>query len=163
MLAVALLLFAVVAMVAAIAIFMVAKKKKAGVAHPPLPLRPSDRTGSVEPAGSAVTVVASLRGHGAIVFSSGPFEGRRYEISLAGLWIGRDETANLILSAASVSKKHSWIGVRNGRAVVIDEGSTNGTFVGSVAGERISEHILEDGETIVIADDVARFRYEKAD
>jgi len=163
LLAVALILFAVVAMLASIVIFVIARKKKAAVqnAAGPGPTSRIDQPSMREPSGSAATVVASLPGQGTIVFVTGPFEGRSYEVTTAGTWIGRDETANLILGAASVSKKHTWIGVKSGRAVVIDEGSTNGTFLGSPHGERITNHMLEDGDTIVIADDVARFRYER--
>ena len=158
-LAVGLLLIAVVAMFAAIAFLLMARRKRqssSGISsgderHNAVPTAPAN----------AATVAVPLQTRGSFVFLSGPLSGRRYDVTPAGLWIGRDDTANLVLSAASVSKKHAWVGVRHGSAVVVDEGSTNGTFVGERSGPRVTEHLLEDGETIVIADDVARFRFER--
>jgi pSer/pThr/pTyr-binding forkhead associated (FHA) protein len=50
---------------------------------------------------------------------------------------------------------------RDGKVWAIDQNSTNGTFLVSSAGrERITEHQLKRGESIVLADDAATFMYQ---
>jgi pSer/pThr/pTyr-binding forkhead associated (FHA) protein len=60
-----------------------------------------------------------------------------------------------------VSKRHVWIGPRKGRVVAADQGSTNDTFLNSLASARIQEVPLNSGDTLIIcAADVARFVYQ---
>lgn len=60
--------------------------------------------------------------------------------------IGRDDEAVACLESATVSRRHARIVVADGRAVLEDMGSKNGTYVG---GARISApHALEDGDEI---------------
>jgi len=50
---------------------------------------------------------------------------------------------------------------RDGKVWAIDQNSTNGTFLVNSAGrERITEHQLKRGESIVLADDAATFMYQ---
>lgn len=182
---VALLLFAVagVCLIASIVLFVMAKKRRAAaeagagavatnVAAPvpqpaPRPVTPraDDMLSPVTMPGNvdtAATVVVKLaQAAGSIVWLSGPLEGRRIPLTDEGFFIGREATvAELVIESSSVSKRHAWIGLRNGRAVVADAGSTNGTFLDGATKQRITEHELRRGDVVVIADDVARFRYE---
>lgn len=165
-LAVALLLFAIVAMLAAVVIFFIARKRRGSdvVTTDAAPVAtssvaPSDATSIVDL--STVAVPVPVQRYGSFVFLTGPLSGKRHDVTPEGVWIGRDESSKLVLPMSSVSKRHAWVGARNGRAVVVDEGSTNGTFLDSRPGQRITEHELEPGEVIIVADDVARFRYER--
>jgi EAL domain-containing protein (putative c-di-GMP-specific phosphodiesterase class I) len=63
--------------------------------------------------------------------------------------IGRLAPADLLVNSSRVSREHAVIHCREGRYVVYDRGSTNGTFVN---GQRIQEADLTDGDTLVIAD-----------
>ena len=61
--------------------------------------------------------------------------------------IGRDPNSYLPLNAPTVSYHHAMISKQNGRLVIRDLGSTNGTFVN---GERISHTQLKSGDVIQI-------------
>jgi serine phosphatase RsbU (regulator of sigma subunit) len=62
--------------------------------------------------------------------------GRRFVIGLAGASIGRTLPAEIVLPDAEVSRVHCRLAIRGDDLVVVDLGSTNGTFVDGV---RISE------------------------
>ncbi len=61
--------------------------------------------------------------------------------------IGRDAGAEIRLVDSRVSRSHAVIEVANGRAVLRDLGSTNGTSVG---GRTAEEHQLEAGDLISV-------------
>ena len=102
-------------------------------------------------------------GQGAMVCTVGPLAGQRFEITAEGFFIGRDPMASqVVVSYTGVSSRHAWIGLREGHAVVIDAGSTNGTFVNSVSNGRIKEVALNTGDAVIICEtEAARFIYQK--
>jgi pSer/pThr/pTyr-binding forkhead associated (FHA) protein len=62
--------------------------------------------------------------------------------------IGRSTDADIVLDDAGVSRKHAEVRLMDdGRARVIDLGSTNGTFVD---GERVHAGNLTEGSTITV-------------
>ena len=74
---------------------------------------------------------------------------KTWEIALEGdsLIIGRDPESNLVLDQPSLSRHHARI-ERVGEAFLIrDLQSANGTWL---RGDRIDEHVLEDGDTVRI-------------
>ena len=101
--------------------------------------------------------------HGAITWTSGPLAGKRLEVRAEGFYIGRDSSgAQVVIEDPRVSSRHAWVGVRNGRVVLVDSGSTNGTFLNTISSGRIQEIALNPGDTIIISEaDVARFVYQK--
>ncbi len=72
--------------------------------------------------------------------------------------LGRSETAGHTIYSSKVSKEHAAIVLVDGRYVVRDLNSTNGTFVN---GERIDEHPLNDGDIIHVAHVEFRFRHQR--
>jgi hypothetical protein len=62
--------------------------------------------------------------------------------------IGRAPGSELQLPDPSVSSRHASLRQRGGHYVVIDEGSENGTFVGSERLSRQASHTLSDGELL---------------
>ena len=60
---------------------------------------------------------------------------QRRVIDGAGLVVGRTTPADLIVADSEVSRSHCRVELRNGKALVTDLGSTNGTYVN---GERIA-------------------------
>jgi hypothetical protein len=94
--------------------------------------------------------------------TAGPLEGQTFIIEEDGLYIGRDRTlSKIVVDDSRVSKRHLRIVPRDGKVWAIDQNSTNGTFLVSSAGrERITEHQLKRGESIVLADDAATFMYQ---
>ena len=79
------------------------------------------------------------------------------------MWIGRDPNqAQIKVDDTRVSSRHMWIGPREGRVVVIDQGSTNGTFLNTLGTERVRDVALNPGDTVILSQaDAARFVYER--
>ena len=102
--------------------------------------------------------------YGAIHFVSGPLSGQRFEIKAAGDFIGRDGgSSQIVIGDPRISKRHVWIGVKNGRVVIEDQNSRNGTFVNDPRSPRVTEISLNSGDTVILGEsDVARFEYHSA-
>lgn len=73
--------------------------------------------------------------------------------------IGRHHTCSLQLSDGSVSRRHARIIWSEGRHLVEDLGSANGTYVGTA---RIHEHWLNDGDVVQFGSTIA-YRYSVTD
>ncbi|HKY35247.1 MAG TPA: GGDEF domain-containing protein [Polyangiaceae bacterium] len=95
--------------------------------------------------GTLIRVAAEQRA--LLLVLSGTRLGHRLVLGDAPIEIGRGSGAALILDADSVSRKHARIERFGGGHRIIDQGSTNGTYVNGV---RIKEHILKDGDRIGI-------------
>jgi pSer/pThr/pTyr-binding forkhead associated (FHA) protein len=67
--------------------------------------------------------------------------------------------SKVVINDGRISKRHVKIQPKNGKVFVIDEGSTNGTFL-TAGGQRITEHQLKRGDTIILADNAATFVYQ---
>lgn len=101
--------------------------------------------------------------YGSIKFVSGLLAGQTFDISREGSCIGRDSTlSQIVIADPRISKRHVWIGVREGRVTIADQGSRNGTFVNDPKSERVTETSLSDGDTVILGEsDVARFEFQK--
>ena len=109
-----------------------------------------------EPAGTEM-----LQWYGMLRCTAGPLEGQHFIIEGDGFYIGRDATlSKVVINDSRISKRHVRIVPRNERVYAIDEGSTNGTFLGEAGGERITEVQLRRGDKLVLADNVATFVYQ---
>jgi pSer/pThr/pTyr-binding forkhead associated (FHA) protein len=102
--------------------------------------------------------------YGSIQFVSGPLSGQRFNIKADGDFIGRDGgSAQIVIGDPRISKRHVWIGVKNGQVVITDQNSRNGTFVNDPRSERVTETPLNSGDTVILGEsDVARFEYQSA-
>jgi pSer/pThr/pTyr-binding forkhead associated (FHA) protein len=137
--------------VAAIITFKLARKRPAPQAQTPIATPPV-------PIDDDATLVVG-HGYGTLHAISGPLSGQIFALRDAGLTIGRDRTqAEVIVEDPSVSKKHVWVGVRDGAVQAIDQSSTKGTYLNSL-GTRINEVRLAPGDTLILSDDAARFVY----
>lgn len=99
--------------------------------------------------------------YGSIMFTSGVLAGERFPVDPEGVYIGRESTlAQIVVSDPRISKRHLWIGVRDGAVKIVDEGSRNGTFVNDPRSERVTEAALKSGDEVIMGEsDVARFEY----
>lgn len=99
--------------------------------------------------------------YGSIKFTSGVLAGERFPVDPEGVYIGRESTiSQIVVSDPRISKRHLWIGVRDGQVKIVDEGSRNGTFVNDPKSERVTEATLKAGDTVIMGEsDVARFEY----
>jgi len=98
---------------------------------------------------------------GSIQFVSGPLSGQKFQVRPEGDYIGRDGgNSQIVVGDPRISKRHVWIGVKNGRVVIEDQNSRNGTFVNDPKSARVTEQALNAGDTVILGEsDVARFEY----
>jgi pSer/pThr/pTyr-binding forkhead associated (FHA) protein len=103
------------------------------------------------------------KSYGAIRFVSGPLSGQEFKVNAEGDFIGRDGgSSQIVIADPRISKRHVWIGVRNGRVVIEDQNSRNGTFVNDPRSARVTETSLNAGDTVILGEsDVARFEYHQ--
>lgn len=74
----------------------------------------------------------------------------------AAVTIGRSEENSLRLSDRFISSRHALICLRDGRRLLLDRGSTNGTFVN---GERVTDEVvLRDGDRVAMGNSVFEYR-----
>lgn len=101
--------------------------------------------------------------YGSITFVSGALTGQTFEIKAEGANIGRDaSTSQIVIADPRISKRHVWIGVRDGQVTIEDQASRNGTFLNDPKSARLTEGVLKDGDTVILGEsDVARFEYRK--
>jgi S1-C subfamily serine protease len=101
------------------------------------------------------------RNFGSIQFVSGPLSGQKFQIHPDGDYIGRDGgSSQIVIGDPRISKRHLWIGVKNGRVVIEDQNSRNGTFVNDPKSARVTEAPLNAGDTVILGEsDVARFEF----
>src|SRR5206468_669948 len=67
---------------------------------------------------------------GTIKFVSGTLAGKQFEVTAEGACIGRDSTlSQIVIPDPRISKRHVWIGLREGSVMIVDQDSRNGTFV----------------------------------
>ena len=98
--------------------------------------------------------------YGLLQCTGGALEGQRFVVEAGGIYIGRDPSLSQIAIADNrISKRHVRIIPRDGKVWAIDQNSTNGTFLASNPGVRITDVELKRGETIILSDGAATFVY----
>ena len=100
--------------------------------------------------------------YGTIRFVSGVLAGQEFNINPEGSYIGREASlSQIVVPDPRISKRHLWIGVKDGLVRIVDQESRNGTFVNDPKSERITEATLTTGDTVILGEsDVARFEYQ---
>jgi len=131
----------------------------AAAAPPPEPTVAINLRETAPPAEVGGTMM--IEWHGSLVGVEGPYKGRKIPIDPEGFYIGRDkEMSSVVVDDPRISRRHVWIGVKNGKVVATEQGSTNGTFLNTVGSAPITEVELKAGDVLILADTVASFRYE---
>jgi pSer/pThr/pTyr-binding forkhead associated (FHA) protein len=151
--------------------------KMAAITIPPPPPAPAAEAAAATPKGTVAAPLVRDRStdernvtpqatelvqwYGMLLCTAGPLEGQRFIVEDDGVYIGRDAAlSQIVVPDSRVSKRHVRIVPRDGKVHAIDQGSTNGTFLGSAGGQRITEVQLKRGDTIVLADNAAAFLYQ---
>ncbi|MCB0327886.1 MAG: GGDEF domain-containing protein, partial [Bdellovibrionales bacterium] len=83
--------------------------------------------------------------------------GRKYEVEKSSLSVGRNSDCDIFVDDDDVSRTHALINIKSEGVYISDLGSTNGTLVN---GEKITTHLLQDGDRIQIGNLlVLKFNY----
>lgn len=88
--------------------------------------------------------------YGSLQVTSGPLSGKTFKLTKEGVLIGRSPKCQLVLTDDTVSTEHAWIVPVSEGVVVIDRGSSNGTYVNSVDSPRVSKVGLRNGDRVYI-------------
>jgi pSer/pThr/pTyr-binding forkhead associated (FHA) protein len=91
---------------------------------------------------------------GKLVIIYGDHAGREYRLGSKGVLIGREDQCGITINDSSVSRKHASVERKDGRFLLQDLKSTNGTLVND---ESIDVHILSQGDKIRIGRTVFQF------
>lgn len=117
----------------------------------------SDATVLSPGTGSSAMSGAGMGGAGTrLVCVQGPYAGQSFPLSHAPATIGRAPEQTIPLPAdTSISRLHARITYADGRHLLADGGSSNGTFVN---GSRVADaRPLSSGDTIVLGDTALRY------
>jgi hypothetical protein len=87
------------------------------------------------------------RGLAELTIVRGPSAGERFIIDIPEVTIGRDPSCGVFLNDRTVSRRHAHLTLRDGRALVEDLGSLNGTWVD---GAIVSQGELFNGSTLQV-------------
>jgi diguanylate cyclase (GGDEF)-like protein len=83
--------------------------------------------------------------------------GRKYDVEVDEIYIGRNEMCEIYVDDADVSRIHAKIETSDHYIYIEDLGSTNGTLIN---GEKIKRHKLQDGDRIQVGNlTVLKFNY----
>ena len=112
-------------------------------------------------AGPRPMMTEVIQWNGMLRCTGGPLEGETFAIEDDGVYIGRDASLSTIVVADNrISKRHVRIVPKNGKVWAIDQNSTNGTFLQSSGGQRITEVQLKSGDVLILGDSAATFVYQ---
>ncbi|MCL5057347.1 MAG: DUF3662 and FHA domain-containing protein [Actinobacteria bacterium] len=87
----------------------------------------------------------------------GPLAGRIIRLYDYPLVLGRRESCDIVFQDESVSRRHAMLEPRQGKWLLTDLDSTNGTFVN---GERIRNRIMEPGDSVKIGAALCVFKVD---
>jgi pSer/pThr/pTyr-binding forkhead associated (FHA) protein len=111
-------------------------------------VQPVDDHGEGAEEDSAVTLVEVPHGTGALVVKRGPTVGSRYLLQPEVTRAGRHPESDIFLDDITVSRRHAEFSRQpDGKVVVRDVGSLNGTYVNR---ERIEDQVLSAGDEVQI-------------
>jgi hypothetical protein len=100
----------------------------------------------------------TLRERPVLTVTRGPAAGEVYElVGRPRVSIGRAKANEFVVDDLSVSSEHCRIRPEDGRFVVHDLRSTNGTFVNE---RRVTRHVLSDGDVLKIGETALQFRMD---
>jgi hypothetical protein len=100
-------------------------------------------------ASGRVNVLAMERGPSAwLVCVGGSLVGRSFQVTPAGLRLGRDPANEVVIEDVGVSRQHARVILHNGAVWVQDAGSRNGVFVNQ---QRVPDHRqVKPGERLLV-------------
>jgi hypothetical protein len=110
-------------------------------------MRPSSTSAATVPRIREGVAPVTLSGP-RLVGLSGSRKGNTFPVLTAGITVGRHPSCDVVIVDPRVSGRHAWIGIVDGKAMLRDLKSTNGTFLNAQAQSSVSETELRSGDTI---------------
>ena len=104
----------------------------------------------------AATIIDLPKSGDTLTVQTGEGRGTIYDLPMSDVVVGRDPSGFVVLSDGKVSSKHLRLRYQDGVWMVLDLGSTNGTYVN---GQRVNDaQRLADGDSIKVGDTTLVFR-----
>lgn len=94
---------------------------------------------------------------GKLIIIYGAHLGKQYHLGLKKMLIGRTDRSDIFIDDSSASREHAFIERKDGRFILEDLKSTNGTFIN---GEFVDVRVLNHGDKIRIGNTVLQFIME---
>jgi diguanylate cyclase (GGDEF)-like protein len=92
-----------------------------------------------------------------LIIIRGQPQGHRFFLTQPEMIIGRDQSADIVVSDQSISRKHSKLTQNNGKVTLTDLGSSNGTFINDVKLEGGSARVLEKEDMLKMGNSIFKF------
>ncbi len=89
-----------------------------------------------------------------LIYPAGADLGKRFELELSEVTIGRGSDTDIQVDRDSVSRKHAKIERNGSHWRVVDLGSTNGTYVNDTP---VTSRLLDDGDLVKIGNAIFKF------
>jgi hypothetical protein len=113
---------------------------------------------SISPEGARSVSPSGPPSNAWLVAVSGPAKGRRFGLQKGRNTIGRDPSrCEILIEDPAVSAQHACLTFQNGRFVIHDLASLNGTFVND---QRVDRQLLLDGDKVKVGNSL--FIYKQA-
>jgi pSer/pThr/pTyr-binding forkhead associated (FHA) protein len=93
-----------------------------------------------------------------LIVMDGWDEGMEFELEDFPVFIGRDESCNVCIPLPSVSRQHAVISWTDGKFILRDQKSTNGTYLNN---KMVTEGQLKHGDEITVGEVTLKFIVEE--
>jgi two-component system, cell cycle response regulator len=92
-----------------------------------------------------------------LIIIRGQPQGHRFFLTQPEMIIGRDQSADIVVSDQSISRKHSKLTQDETSVTLTDLGSSNGTFINDVKLEASAARVLEKEDMIKMGNSIFKF------
>ena len=92
-----------------------------------------------------------------LIIIRGQPQGHRFFLTQPEMIIGRDQSADIVVSDQSISRKHGKVTQSNGKVTLTDLGSSNGTFINDIKLEGGAERVLEKEDMLKMGNSIFKF------
>ncbi len=121
--------------------------------------RPEEDTHTAQQGGDGPEA-ERLREQACLLVLAGVSFGEMHKLAAGRTVIGRGESATMRLTDDGISREHAAVEVEGNQAILVDLGSTNGTFCN---GTRVVRQTLVDGDKIAVGSTtILKFTYQDA-
>jgi diguanylate cyclase (GGDEF)-like protein len=92
-----------------------------------------------------------------LIYTDGPDLGKRYDLKGNSIAVGRDPASDIFIDEDTVSRRHARIEKRDGQALVVDLGSTNGTYLNDARIQPYATVSLAEGDRLKVGRSIFKY------